>query len=410
MQNSITSRFSSRFSRSTIAIAIGVLFVIGVATVSLTGHAEKSAPTAPPATPVTVANVLERSVTEWDDFSGRVEAVERVEIRPRISGTIDAVHFQDGQLVKKGALLFTIDPRPYKAELARAEAARAGASARLSLAKTELERTKRLLEDRAVAQRELDQRENALHEADANLKSADAAVLTARLNLQYTEITAPVAGRVSRAEITVGNLVATGPTAPTLTTLVSVSPVYVNFEIDEPTYIRYSSAGAVGNTGVNRVPVAMGLTSEDGYPRQGHVKSFDNRVDTGSGTIRVRAVFDNENGSLTPGMFARVRTGDSNAKNALLIDDKAVGTDQDKKYVMVVGTDNKVVYRQITLGPIVEGLRVVRSGLKKDERIVVNGLQRIRPNDTVAPEVVAMDAKVASANKAAGKGTATAVN
>lgn len=408
MQNSITPRFS----RSTIAIAIGVLLVIGVATVSLTGHAEKAAPATPAAMPVTVAPVIERSVTEWDDFSGRVEAIERVEIRPRVSGTIDAVHFQDGQLVKKGALLFTIDPRPYKAELARAEAARAGAQARLSLAKTELERTKRLLEDRAVAQRELDQRENALHEADANLKAADAAVLTARLNLQYTEITAPISGRVSRAEITVGNLVATGPTAPTLTTLVSVSPVYVNFEVDEPTYIRYASNGTVGNSNVNRVPVSIGLTSEDGYPRQGHVKSFDNRIDNSSGTIRVRAVFANEDGTLTPGMYARVRTGDSNAKNALLIDDKAVGTDQDKKFVMVVGADNKAIYRPVTLGPMVEGLRVVRSGLKLDERIVVNGLQRIRPNDTVAPEVVKMDARVASANtaKSVGQAPSSAVN
>jgi multidrug efflux system membrane fusion protein len=401
-----------RFSRSAIAIAVGVLLIIGVATVSLTGHAEKAAPAAPPATPVTVANVIERSVTEWDDFSGRVEAIERVEIRPRISGTIDAVHFQDGQLVKKGDLLFTIDPRPYKAELARAEAARAGAQARLSLAKTELDRTRRLLEDRAVAQRELDQRENALHEADANLKAADAAALTARLNLQYTEITAPVSGRVSRAEITVGNLVATGPTAPTLTTLVSVSPVYVNFEVDEPTYIRYAGNGTVGNSGVSRIPVSIGLTSEEGYPRQGHVKSFDNRIDNSSGTMRVRAVFANENGTLTPGMYARVRTGDANAKNALLIDDKAVGTDQDKKYVMVVGADNKAVYRPVTLGPIVDGLRVVRSGLKLDERIVVNGLQRIRPNDTVAPEVVKMDARVASANtgKSAGQATSSAVN
>jgi multidrug efflux system membrane fusion protein len=399
-----------RFSRSAIAIAIGVLLVIGVATVSLTGHAEKAAPAAPPATPVTVANVIERSVTEWDDFSGRVEAIERVEIRPRISGTIDAVHFQDGQLVKKGALLFSIDPRPYKAELARAEAARAGAQARLALAKTELDRTKRLLEDRAVAQRELDQRENALHEADANLKATDAAVLTARLNLQYTEITAPVAGRVSRAEITVGNLVATGPTAPTLTTLVSVSPVYVNFEVDEPTYIRYAGNGTVGNSGVNRIPVSIGLSSEEGYPRQGHVKSFDNRIDNGSGTIRVRAVFANEHGTLTPGMYARVRTGDANAKNALLIDDKAVGTDQDKKFVMVVGADNKAVYRPVTLGPMVEGLRIVRNGLKQDERIVVNGLQRIRPNDTVAPEVVKMDARVASSGRAAGQAATSAVN
>ncbi|HWT72196.1 MAG TPA: efflux RND transporter periplasmic adaptor subunit [Oxalicibacterium sp.] len=387
-----------RFSRSAIAIAVGVLLIVGIATVSLSGHAEKtSSAGAPAATPVSVAAVLERSVTEWDDFSGRVEAVDQVEIRPRISGTIDAVHFQDGQLVKKGDRLFTIDPRPYKAELARAEAARAGAQARLSLAKTELERTRKLLEERAVAQRELDTRQNAYQEADANLKATDAAVQTARLNLQYTEITAPIAGRVSRAEITVGNLVATGPTAPVLTRVVSVSPMYVNFEIDEPTYIRYASSGAAGNSGVSRIPVEMGLTSETGYPRDGHIKSFDNRLDNGSGTIRVRAVFDNENGALTPGMFARVRTGTAQAENALLIDDRAVGTDQDKKYVMVVGADNKAVYRPVTLGPIVDGLRVIRGGLKKDERIVVDGLQRIRPNDTVAPETVAMDARLAKA-------------
>ncbi|HEX2603553.1 MAG TPA: efflux RND transporter periplasmic adaptor subunit, partial [Oxalicibacterium sp.] len=194
-----------RFSRSAIAIAVSVLLIAGIATVSLSGHAEKAqAAAAPTATPVSVAAVLERSVTEWDDFSGRVEAVDQVEVRPRISGTIDAVHFQEGQLVKKGDRLFTIDPRPYKAELARAEAARAGAQARLSLAKTELERTRKLLEERAVAQRELDTRENAFQEADADLKAADAAVQTARLNLQYTEISAPIAGRVSRAEITVG--------------------------------------------------------------------------------------------------------------------------------------------------------------------------------------------------------------
>lgn len=389
-----------RFSRSAIAAAVGVLLIVGVATVSLSGHAEKTPPPAATATPVTVAGVLERSIIEWDDFSGRVEAVDRVTIRPRVSGTVDAVHFQEGQLVKKGDSLFTIDPRPYKAELARATAAQAGAQARLTLAKTELDRTRRLLEERAVAQRELDQRENALREADANLKAANADVLTARLNLQYTDITAPVSGRVSRAEITVGNLVETGPNAPTLTTLVSVSPVYVNFEVDEPTYIRYAGNGIVGNSGVNRIPVAIGLTSEDGYPRQGHIKSFDNRLDTSSGTIRVRAVFANEDGTLTPGMYARVRTGDANAKNALLIDDKAVGTDQDKKYVMVVGADNKAVYRPVTLGPMVDGLRIVRSGLAKNERIVINGLQRIRPNDVVTPQAVAMDARVASATAA----------
>lgn len=389
-----------RFSRSTIALAIAFLFILGGAGVALTGHAEKVPAALASATPVTVAPVLLRAVTEWDDFAGRIEAVEHVDIRPRVAGTIDAVHFQDGQLVHKGDLLFTIDPRPYQAELARVDAARAGAVSHLALATTELARTRRLIEEHAVAQRELDQRENALQEADAGLKAADAAVLGARLNLQYTTITAPVSGRVSRAEITVGNLVATGPTAPILTTLVSVSPVYVNFDVDEPTYIRYASHGTAGNSGIGTIPVAIGLTTDTGFPRQGRIQSFDNHIDGSSGTIRVRALFDNTSGALTPGMYARVRTGDAEAQNALLIDDRAVGTDQDKKFVFIVGADHKAVYRPVTLGPVVDGLRVVRTGLVKNENIVVNGLQRIRPNDLVAPTTVSMDARVATLSPA----------
>jgi multidrug efflux system membrane fusion protein len=389
------------FSRKAIAIAVGILVLAAAGAFTLTSRQAKAVSAPPPAASVSVAAALEKSVTEWDDFSGRVEAIERVEIRPRVSGTIDSIHFQEGQLVKKGDLLFTIDPRPYQAELARATATQAGAQAGLALAKTELARTSRLIEEHAVAQRELDQRNNALLEADASLKAAEAAVLSARLNLQYTSITAPVSGRVSRAEITTGNLVGAGVSSPALTTVVSVSPVYVSFEVDEQTYIRYAANGAVGNSGVSRLPVSIGLASEDGYPHQGQIKAFDNRLDTASGTMRVRAVFDNPNGALTPGMYARVRTGGSAAETAVLIDDKAVGNDQDKKFVMVLGADNKVSYRPVKLGPIVDGLRVVRSGLKKDERIVVNGLQRIRPNDLVTPVTVSMDGENSSPAKAA---------
>jgi multidrug efflux system membrane fusion protein len=380
-----------------IMIAIGILILGGIAAFTLSSRAAKPPAAAPAPAAVSVASVLEKNVTEWDDFSGRVEAIDRVEIRPRVAGTIDEVHFQEGQLVKKGQLLFTIDPRPYQAELARADAAVAGAQASAALARTELDRTRRLIEEHAVAQREMDQRENAVVEANAALQAATAARLGARLNLQYTAITAPVSGRVSRAEITVGNVIAAGATAPVLATVVSVSPVYVNFEIDESTYLRYASNGAVGNTGTDHIPVAVGLTNEEGYPRNGKIKSFDNKLDTGSGTIRVRAVLDNANGALTPGMYARVRTGGAAAADAVLIDDKAVGTDQDKKYVMVVGGDNKVIYRAIKLGPMVDGLRIVRSGLKKDEKIVVNGLQRIRPNDTVTPVPVEMGAQAVPA-------------
>jgi multidrug efflux system membrane fusion protein len=373
------------FSRKWIVIAVG-LAVVGTAIgISQKSEAAKPQTVATAPTPVTVAPVISRSVIEWDEFSGRVEAIEYVEIRPRVAGTIVGVHFREGQFVKAGSLLFSIDPRPFEAELARAEAEKAQAKAALDLAHTELERTRRLTEENAVARRELDQRSNAVLEADARLKAAEAAVMSARLSLQYASVTAPVSGRVSRAEITVGNLVGVGLNTPALTTLVSVSPVYVNFEIDEQTYQRYAALGAAGNANVERIPVSIGLSNEDGYPHAARLQAFDNRVDTQSGTIRVRAVVNNSDNLLTPGMYARVRIGGNGKRPALLIDDKAVGTDQNKKFVMVVGADNKASYRPVTLGPVVDGLRVVRGGLEEGERVIVNGLQRVRPNDQVAP-------------------------
>lgn len=377
---------SSIFSRKFIIVALGI-GLIGGGVFSYHSQAISAPAAAMPPTAVTVAPVVEKSVIEWDDFSGRVEAVEYVEIRPRVSGTIDAIHFKEGQLVKKGDRLFTIDPRPFQAEVARTDAQKAAAAATVELAKTELERTRRLMDEHAVAQRELDERNNTYLNANAQLKAAEAALMTAQLNLQYTAINAPVSGRVSRAEITVGNLVGVGLNTPALTSLVSVSPVYVNFEIDEQTYSRYLAHGAAGNSNVEQIPVSIGLTSEEGYPHQGHIKSFDNRLDTTSGTIRVRAIFDNQDNSLTPGMYARVRTGGGGKKPTLLIDDKAVGTDQDKKFVMVVGADHKATYRVIVLGPMVDGMRIVRSGLEKGEQIIVDGLQRVRPNDVVAPSL-----------------------
>lgn len=345
---------------------------------------------APPPVPVSVATVIDKSVTEWDEFSGRVQPVDRVEIRPQVSGLIVAVHFDEGQMVKKGDPLFTIDPRPFQAELTQAQAALEGAQAKLSLAQANLLRSKELFDTHTVARSELDQNNDAYMEADANLKSAQAALQTAQINLDYTAIASPVTGRVSRAEITVGNLVEAGANAPLLTTVVSVSPVYVEFEIDEQTYLKYLATGAEGNSGLDHIPVSMELADEEGYPRQGHLKSIDNRLDTSSGTIRVRAVFDNSTGELTPGLYAKVRTAGSAAESAILVDDRAVGTDQDKKYVMVVDAANKVNYRAVTLGPVVDGLRIVRSGLQKGERIVIDGLQSIRPSQVIVPENVAM--------------------
>lgn len=379
-----------------VLIVAGVIIAwsTGVLPIAKPAANPAAASAAPPPVPVSVAEVMEKSVTEWDEFSGRVKAIDHVEVRPQVSGIIEEVHFDDGQLVKKGDQLFTIDPRPFQAALDNAKAVEEGAEAKLALAKINLDRNKGLIASHAIAQSDLDTTNDAFLEADSALRAAQAAVQTAQINLDYTNITSPVDGRVSRAEVTVGNLVRDGEQAPLLTTVVSVSPVWVEFEIDEQVYLKYLANGASGNDGVDHIPVTMGLANEDGYPRKGRVDSIDNQLDTTSGTIRVRAVFDDPSGDLTPGLYAKVRTGGSASETAILVDDRAVGTDQDKKFVMVVDDTNKANYRVITLGPMVNGLRVVRTGLHKGERIVVTGLQRVRPNTIVDPTVVAMDRNV----------------
>lgn len=376
-------------------IAISVAAVLGAAAVGTYGlvsnaGASQQPAAAPAATPVDVAPVLAKNVAEWDEFSGRIEAVERVEVRPLVSGTVTAVHFKDGSIVKKGDPLFTIDPRPYAAEVARTQAALTAAKSRVAYTTSELERAQKLVADNAIARREFEEKENAAREAQANLQGAAAALEAAKLNLEYTHIVAPVSGRVSRAEITVGNVVSAGGAAPVLTTLVSVSPMYVAFDADEQSYLRYSAQAAKGT----KTPVYIGLANEDGYTREGFIQSVDNRLDVRSGTIRVRATLDNADGRLTPGLYARVRMSTGAPHDAILISDKAIGTDQDKKFVLVLDAANKTSYRAVTLGASVDGLRVVKSGLKAGERIVVNGIQRVRPGDAVAPNVVTMDSLV----------------
>ncbi len=387
---------TQQYRRTMIALAIVAVLGGGLATsIFKPWHAgEAQAVPAPAPTTVDVAGALGKTITEWDEFSGRLEAVDRVEIRARVGGTIDAVHFREGALVKKGDPLFTIDPRPYAAEVARAEAALAAAQVRASQAQTEQARAQRLAQDNAISRREFDERDNGSREAVANVRAAQASLEAARLNLAYTHITAPVSGRVSRAEITVGNLVAAGAGTPVLTTVVSVSPVYASFELDEQTYLRYTEANAAGATGAasgqSRLPVFLGLANEDDYPREGRIQSVDNRLDTKSGTIRVRALFDNPDGRLLPGLYARIKLGGGSPHPVVLVNDRAIGTDQGKKFVLVVDNANKLGYREVTLGPAYEGLRVIRQGLKADEKIVVNGLQRVRPGDTIAPKAVDM--------------------
>jgi membrane fusion protein, multidrug efflux system len=356
---------------------------------------------APQGVPVSVAAALQKDIALWDEFSGRLEAVQRVEVRPRVAGALQAVHFREGALVKQGDLLVTVDPAPYAAEVDRAEAQVAAAQARVSYTRSEMDRSTRLLQESAIAQREHDERQNAYREADANLRAAQAALQTARLNLSYTQVRAPVSGRVGRIEVTVGNLVAAGAGAPVLTSLVSVSPIYASFDTDEQIVVKALQDLQSGSKGqsarqlIERIPVQMGTgtSASSGTPHTGRLQLIDNQVDARSGTVRVRAVFDNADGALIPGQFARIRMGQAHNTQAVLINERAVGTDQSKKFVMVVGEGNKAEYREVTLGASVDGLRVVTSGLKAGETIVVNGLQRIRPGAVLAPQAVPMAGK-----------------
>ncbi|WP_051661391.1 efflux RND transporter periplasmic adaptor subunit [Bosea sp. 117] len=364
-----------------------------------------------PATPVSVAVLKVRDTMKWDEFSGRLQAVERVEVRPRVAGAVKTVHFREGALVKAGDRLVTIDPEPFQAALDRAVAQAAAAEARVLLTKNELERGQKLVDSRVVSVQDLDQRTNNFKEAQANLRAAQAAVQTAQLDLDYTEVRAPVNGRVGRLEVTVGNLVAAGPTSPVLTSLVSVDPIYVGFDADENAVSEALATIGEGDvlSQIDRIPVEITTATTGAEPMRGHLQLVDNQVDAATGTFRLRAVFDNPQGRLVPGQFARVRMGRAKTEPALVVNERAIGTDQDKKYVFVVDGDSKAAYREVKLGPPAEGLRVVARGLKEGERVVVNGLQRVRPGVLLAPEVVPMET-TASAAKATGTDTDIAAN
>jgi multidrug efflux system membrane fusion protein len=392
-----TTNNNNRWRLWTAAGAAAGLSVVAAAIIALQGgRAQATANAAPPAPQVSVATVNETDVTAWDEFSGRLEAVERVEVRSRVAGAVQAVHFREGALVRQGDLLITIDPAPYQAEVERAEAQVGAAQARLAQAQSEHARAQRLWEESAIAQRELEEKVNAAREAGANLRAAQAQLQGARLSLGYTQVRAPVAGRIGKVEVTAGNLVAAGPGAPVLTTLVSVSPIYASFDADEQVIARALdglAGGASARQLIERIPVEMGTGTSSDTPYHGRLQLIDNQVDAKSGTIRVRAAFENKDGALTPGQFARVRMGQAHTTRAVLVTERAVGTDQEKKFVLVVGEGNKAEYREVTLGASANGLRVVLSGLKPGERIVVNGLQRVRPGTVVQPQVVTMEAK-----------------
>ncbi|HGY1226843.1 TPA: efflux RND transporter periplasmic adaptor subunit [Citrobacter farmeri] len=357
------------------------------------GVAQNVAPQAPA---VSVADVVMKSINQWDSFNGRIDAVESVQLRPRVSGYIDKVNYTDGQEVKKGEVLFTIDDRTYRAALEQAQATLARAKTQASLARSEANRTDKLVNTNVVSREEWEQRRSAATQAQADIRAAHAAVDAAQLNLDFTKVTAPIDGRASRALITQGNLVTAGDSASVLTTLVSQKTVYVYFDVDESTYLHYqnlsrSGQGASGNH--LALPVEIGLVGEDGYPHQGKVDFLDNQLTPSTGTIRMRALLDNAQRQFTPGLFARVRLPGSAKFNAMLIDDKAVLTDQDRKYVYIVDKEGKAQRRDITPGRLAAGLRIVQQGLNPGDKVIVEGLQKVfMPGMPVNAKTVAMTA------------------
>lgn len=371
----------------------GVLSIALLSVAALTLAGGNEPPPAPPLQAVTVAPVLEREISEWDEFTGRLEAKDAVEIRPRVSGYITRVTFDEGKEVKKGEVLFEIDPRPYQAELARAEAELEHARSAAALAASDVQRAGKLVAAQAISREEYDSRTSAEAQGGATVKAAEAAVRTARLNLDWTRVRAPISGRVSNAMVTPGNLVEAGPPSATLlTTVVSLDPMYVYFDSDEQTYLRY--ANRARNNGSNwreaRLPVYLGLADEEGFPHEGRLDFVDNQVDPNTGTIRTRAVFSNRSRALTPGLFARVKLVGTQKTKALLVRDAAIGTDQDRKFVLVVGPGDTLAYRPVVPGRLSDGLRIVTAGLEARDRVVVNGLMRVRPGMKVAPTLSAM--------------------
>ena len=381
---------------------IGMVIAMVAGLFTLTGcesqaDTQQDAGQGPPPPQVSVAQVLVEDVELWDEFTGRIEAVETVDLRPRVSGYIDSIHYTEGQEVEKGDVLFTIDPRPYRAELERAEAELQRARARAELARSESARAEALAQSRSISREELDQRRSAAATAEADILAAQASAETARLNMAFTEVRAPIGGRTGRALVTSGNLVSE---ATPLTRIVALDRVHVHFHSDERAYLRYEAMSRNGERESFRrssFPVRVGLANDVGYPYRGEVDFVDNRLDAEAGTILTRAVLDNSEGRFAPGMYARVQLLAGSAENSLLIDDKAVLTDQDRKYVYVVDHEGRAMRRDVQLGRMIDGLRMVADGLEPTDQVVVNGAQRIFfPGMPVAAESVDMRGSDAS--------------
>ena len=378
---------SNMMPRAILAIALATLAGLNA------GCSSSAQPKAPAPPEVSVAEVICKQIGDTDEFTGRLEAVHAVEVRPRVSGYLQSVHFKEGEIVREGDILFQIDPRPFQAEVDRLKGELSQAKAQRARAESDFERAERLHNNDGMSAEEYDRRAAVRNEAEARIATTQAALRGAELNLEFTRVIAPITGRVGRAEITQGNLVegGAGQIKP-LTTLVSLDPIYVYFDVDEQTFLKYARLTQTHGTTSHdlRGAALLGLADEAGFPHSGQVSFVDNQVSSSTGTIRLRATFANKNLALTPGLFARIRLQGGGAQSGCLARDEAVITDLNQKYVFVLGKNDTLEYRSVKLGPMTEGLRVVRDGLREGDIVVVSGLQRVRPGATVTPRKVSM--------------------
>ncbi|HEX3710998.1 MAG TPA: efflux RND transporter periplasmic adaptor subunit [Pseudolabrys sp.] len=393
-------RLQQFFSRAVVVLALATLVV---------SCGERRPQGAPPPPTVTVATPAKRTVFDFDEYVGRFTAINSVEVRARVSGYLDGVHFKDGQIVKEGDLLFTIDKRPFQNTLDQARANLVQAKSNVSYTQSDYTRGQQLVRDKTITDQTFEQRAQAFRNAQASVSNNEAAVRQAQLDIQFTELRAPINGRIGDRRVSPGNLVTGGTAGNTtlLATIVSTDPIYFEFTFDEASYLRYERLAKTGSDVASRgvgVKVALKLIDETDFDHEGRMDFVNNVIDASTGTIRARAVFDNPNSVFTPGMFARVRVPASPPYEALLVPDAAVGTEQTSKYLLVVDDKNTVQEKNVTLGQLTsDGLRVIKDGLGPDDRVVVNGLMRARPGQKVKPEVAGATAKAAPAKAAPAK-------
>jgi multidrug efflux system membrane fusion protein len=381
------------------ALLFSTIAVIAVSGATFAVHefspasAQPAAAAPPPAVPVSVRTLEPQNLRVWSEFSGRLTAVDFAEVRPEVSGRITEVRFHDGQSVKAGDVLYVIDPRPFEAALAKAEANLASARTNADYAQTELDRAAMLIKSQAIAQQLYDQRANAKRVADAAVLAAEAELKQARVDMDHAYVKAPITGRLSRAEITLGNVVQSGQNAPVLTSIVSNDGIYADFDVDEQTYLQNVRSDADTQDKEHKIPVELTLQGDAASVYKGTIYTFDNRISTQTGTIRARARFDNKGGKLVPGMFISVKLGSGSKGDVLVVPDRAIGNDQNKKFVFVVKDDNKVAYREVALGRDIGGQRIVLTGLNAGERVIVDGLQHVQPDAKVDPKEDVPDPK-----------------